>query len=125
MLRAMLVSALLALAACTNAPEAIRLDAPEPNARITSPLQASGVADNSWYFEAVFPARLVSEDGELIAEAPAVASSDWTRSGDVPFTVEMAFTVDAETPALLVLQEDMPGDNRETRQMQIPVVLLP
>lgn len=135
MLRILLVSALLALAACTDGQQAkiqrsaraddIQIEAPEPDARISSPLHASGVADNSWYFEAVFPARLMAQDGTTIAEAPAIAASDWTQRGEVPFNIEMAFTVDAETQATLVLEEDMPGENQEPRQVRIPVVLLP
>jgi hypothetical protein len=135
MLRAVIVFAVLALAACSDPQEAkiqrsanaddIRIEAPEPDARITSPLIASGVANNSWYFEAVFPARLMTADGTVIAEAPAIAASDWMAPGDVPFNVEMAFTVDAETHATLVLEEDMPGENQQPRQVRIPVVLLP
>lgn len=135
MLRIAVFSILVALTAC-GAPEDariqrsanagdIRIEAPEAGARTASPLIASGEADNSWYFEAVFPARLMAADGTVIAEAPAIAASDWTREGSVPFNVEMAFTVDAETEATLVLEEDMPGENAEPRQVRIPVVLLP
>ena len=135
MLRAAFAIAILALAACTDTQEAkiqrsagaddLRIETPEPDARITSPLIASGVANNTWYFEAVFPARLMAADGTLIAEAPAIAASDWMTPGPVPFNVEMAFTVEQETPATLVLEEDMPGENEEPRQVRIPVVLLP
>jgi hypothetical protein len=135
MLRALFVSLVLTLAACTDAQEAkiqrsanaddLRIETPAPDARIISPLTASGVANNSWYFEAVFPARLMAQDGTVIAEAPAIAASDWMAPGDVPFNVEMAFTVDAETHATLVLEEDMPGEGNEPRQVRIPVVLVP
>lgn len=135
MLRVVLISLALALTACTDAQQAkiqrsagadnIHIETPAPDARISSPLRASGEADNNWYFEAVFPARLMAQDGTMIAEAPAIAASDWTREGSVPFNVEMAFTVDQETPATLVLEEDMPADNAEPRQVRIPVVLLP
>lgn len=134
-MRILLPLTVLALAACGDANEGkiqrsvtaddIHIEAPQPDARIVSPLHASGEADNSWYFEAVFPARLMGRDGALIAEAPAIASSDWTRPGQVPFNVEMAFTVDEETPATLVLEEDMPRGDGQPRQVRIPVVLLP
>jgi hypothetical protein len=134
MLRAAVFSILIALTACADPQEAriqrsadaddIRIETPQADARVTSPLIASGEADNSWYFEAVFPARLMAADGTMIAEAPAIAASDWTREGSVPFNVEMAFTVDAETQATLVLEEDMPGEG-EPRQVRIPVVLAP
>jgi len=135
MLRAVLFSLLLAFAGCADPQQAriqrsaaaddIQIESPEPGARIASPLRASGVADNRWYFEAVFPARLMAQDGAIIAEAPAIAASDWTRPGPVPFNVEMAFTVDEETPATLVLEEDMPSGEPPERHVRIPVVLLP
>lgn len=135
MVRLIFVAIVAALAACSDPEQAriqrsgaaddVRIEAPTPSARISSPLYASGEADNSWYFEAVFPARLVADDGTIIAEAPAIAASDWMQEGAVPFNVEMPFTVDEETEATLVLEEDMPADNREPRQVRIPVVLLP
>lgn len=112
------------LAACSPQGD-ITIESPAAGARVTSPLIASGVADSSWYFEAVFPAQLMAEDGSMIAEAPAIAASDWTRPGPVAFNVEMAFTVEAETPATLVLEEDMPADSEAPRQVRIPVTLLP
>ena len=135
MLRALFLSLVVALAACTDAQEAkiqrsagaddLRIETPDPDARITSPLIASGAANNTWYFEASFPARLMAQDGTMIAEAPAIAASDWMAPGDVPFNVEMAFTVEEETHATLVLEEDRPGEGAEPRQVRIPVVLLP
>lgn len=129
-MRVVLLAVSLILAACTPAPQTgdaadVRIETPEPGARLVSPLQAEGVADNSWYFEAVFPARLVAEDGAVIAEAPAIAHSDWTVPGPVRFNVEMAFSVESETPATLVLSEDMPRDGASERAVRIPVVLLP
>jgi len=135
MLRALFFSLAVALAACTDAQEAkiqrsanaddIRIETPVPDARIVSPLTASGSADNNWYFEAIFYARLMGQDGTMIAEAPAIAASDWMQEGQVPFNVEMAFTVDAETHATLVLEEAMPAEGAEPRQVRIPLVLLP
>lgn len=134
MLRVLLLSMLVALGACDSGGERIQrsvgandieIDAPSPGARVASPLRASGEADNTWYYEAVFPAKLMARDGTLIAEAPAVAASDWTRRGDVPFNVEMAFTVEEETPATLVLEEDAPRADHPPRQVRIPVVLMP
>jgi hypothetical protein len=135
MLRVVTAFAVLALAACSDPDQAriqrsmdatdIQVASPLPDARITSPLTASGTADNTWYFEAVFPARLMARDGTMIAEAPAIAASDWTQPGDVRFNVEMAFTVSEETPATLVLEEDMPGEGETPRQVRVPVVLVP
>ncbi len=136
MLRAMMLGAgVVMLAGCmdaqdtriqrSNGADDVRIETPAPGARTTSPLRGSGAADRSWYFEAVFPARLMAHDGTIIAEAPAIAASDWTQDGPVPFNIEMAFTVDSEMEATLVLEEDTPTDNEAPRQVRVPVVLLP
>ncbi len=135
MLRGISLSCALLLTSCMDAQDVriqrsadaddIEIEAPLAGARISSPLRASGTADNSWYYEAVFPARLMNRDGTVIAEAPAIAASDWMREGAVPFNIEMAFTVEEETPASLVLEEDAPGEDRTPRHVRIPVVLVP
>jgi hypothetical protein len=136
MLRAACLALALTLAACgqggENAPIVrssragdIQIEAPISGARVSTPLLASGTANNGWYFEAVFPAKLVGADGGVIAEAPAIAASDWTQPGPVPFNIEMSFTVTAETPATLILEPDMPGENAEAALVEIPVILTP
>jgi hypothetical protein len=106
----------------------INVAAPAPNSRTPNPLIATGTAPNSWYFEAQFRAELISQDGHVIAEAPALAQTDWTKEGPVAFRVEMAYSVPSDMPATLLLQEDMPPDAdhpspRPTKEIRIPVVL--
>lgn len=104
---------------------AVIVNTPAPNARVTSPFVVEGTATGDWYFEAQFPAQLIGADGALIAEAPARAQSNWMTEAPVPYRAEFSFTVTAETPATLVLQEDMPADNANPREVRIPVVLEP
>ncbi|MEZ5936869.1 MAG: Gmad2 immunoglobulin-like domain-containing protein [Hyphomonadaceae bacterium] len=99
-------------------------------AHVTSPLKVDGVAPNDWYFEAVFPVRLETEEGAYIGEALAQAQSDWTTPGPVKFEATLGFIVEEETPAVIVLQEDTPGEAAsgeevEPRAVRIPVTLLP
>lgn len=98
---------------------------PVSGARVTSPLVAEGSAPGDWYFEAQLPAKLIGADGAVIAEAPARAQSDWMTEAPVNFRAELSFNVTRETPATLVLQEDMPADNSHPREVSIPVVLVP
>jgi hypothetical protein len=103
---------------------------PADGSKVMSPLEVTGVAPNDWYFEAVFPLKLIGADGAVIAEAPAQAQTDWTVAGPVTFKGRFAFTVDKDTPATLVLEEDMPGqddkgDDKPARTVRIPVVLAP
>lgn len=111
----------------------ITVATPAAGARVTSPLIAEGVAINNWFFEGQFVAELVV-GGQVLASAPAMQAGDtnWTDPGPVNFRVEMEFTVTAETPAELILSEDMPeyideaNDIRgPARSVRIPVVLVP
>ncbi len=98
--------------------------APVAGARVTSPLVATGNAPGDWYFEAVFAASLVGADGKVLAEGPARAQTDWTAPGDKAFVAELPFTVAADTPATLVLQEDMPPeDGPPPREVRVSVIL--
>jgi hypothetical protein len=106
-------------------PVGVTVAAPTAGARVTSPLVATGTAVGTWYFEAVFPARLERADGTLIAEGPGQAQGDWMTTGPVPFRAEVAFQVNAETPAFLVLEEDNTRDAPNPRRVRIPVTLLP
>ena len=91
----------------------------------SSPMTVTGVAPNDWYFEAIFPVELVDASGEVLAEAPAEAQSDWMQEGPIAFRADLAFEVDEPVEAELVLQEDMPGDGEEPRELRVPVLLTP
>ena len=100
--------------------------APMMGSHSKSPLTVTGIAPNNWFFEASFPVTLLDENNQTIAQAPAQAQSDWTVQGPVPFKAELSFLVLQQTRATIVLQEDMPGENRGTpREVRIPVVLEP
>jgi hypothetical protein len=103
----------------------VQVTMPKSHARVKSPLDVEGVAPNLWYFEAIFPAKLVDKDGKVLAEAPAQAQSDWTKPGPVNFKVHFEFSVAAETPASIVLEKDATGENKEIRTVHIPIVLEP
>lgn len=104
---------------------AVVINAPAANARVTSPLRVEGTAPGDWFFEAQFPAQIRGADGQVLAEAPARAQSDWMTEAPVPYVAEFQFTVTEETPATLVLQEDMPGDEANPRETTVQIVLLP
>jgi hypothetical protein len=98
---------------------------PVSGARVTSPLRVEGTAPGDWFFESVFPAELRGADGALIAEAPAQAQRDWMTEAPVPYVAQLSFSVAQETPATLVLKEDMPSGLPGQREISVPVVLAP
>jgi hypothetical protein len=157
-----LVVAVLALAACTPATEPVQQpvapappeaaieptlmadEIPAPNgeitvtgvqaeARVTSPLVVEGMVKSDWIFEGQFPAK-IEVDGKPVAEAPAMYElpQDGSYPETMKFRAELPFEVTAETPATLVLQEDMPAPvsagsdvSGPARTLRIPIVLMP
>jgi hypothetical protein len=133
-LRTLLTATAVMLSACSppaseeRAPapaiELATVDAPAANARVTSPLAISGSAPQSWYFEEQFDAVLIGDDGTVYAQAPARSSG--TGDGPRPFAGEISFTVTADTPATLLLQEQSAGeDDGSQAEVRVPVVLTP
>ena len=139
--RFLAIACVLALAACSPpsppaetvppattevaATPGLVVDSLQAGARVTSPFVVEGTAPGDWYFEAQFVAKLVGADGAVIAEAPARAQSDWMTEAPVRYRAEFTYAVTQDTPATLVLQEDMPADNAAPREVTIPVVLVP
>ena len=104
----------------------ITVETPAANARVTSPLVTSGRAPANWIFEAQFPAKLIGADGAVIAEAPARSQDDWTNGNPThPFRAELTFSVNADTPATLVLEQDMPQEGQTPHQVSVAVTLAP
>jgi hypothetical protein len=101
--------------------------------RVSSPLVVEGMVKSNWIFEGQFPAK-IEVDGKPVAEAPAMYElpQDGSYPETMKFRAELAFEVAAETPATLVLQEDMPQPVSPdsdvagpARTLRIPIVLAP
>jgi hypothetical protein len=102
--------------------ELIRLDQPQPEQLVTSPLTVTGEARGYWYFEADFPVRLLDAEGHELAVAPAQAQGDWMVEEFVPFVVELEFAEPVTTRGELVLERDNPSGLPENDdQLVVPV----
>lgn len=100
----------------------IRVNVPEPNAFIRSPLTVSGEARGNWYFEASFPVRLLDADGTVLAALPAQAQDDWMTEAFVPFKVTLIFKTPKGTTGTLVFVKDNPsGDSARDDEIRVPV----
>jgi len=85
----------------------VRLESPEPLAVIRSPLEITGRARGSWYFEASFPVVLVDWDGRIIAEGVATAEGEWMTEEFVPFRATLEFeTPDYGERGTIILRKD-------------------
>lgn len=64
----------------------IRVNDPAPLTTVSTPLQVSGEARGSWYFEGDFPVIVTDWDGRIIGEGFATAQDEWMTEAFVPFT---------------------------------------
>jgi hypothetical protein len=109
-------------ATSTSKDNLIRLEAPQPNSLVRSPLTIRGQARGTWYFEASFPVRLLDANGKVLVAQPAQAQSDWMTEDFVPFISTLIFKTPSTTTGWLVLAKDNPsGLVEHDDELRIPV----
>lgn len=102
----------------------IKIFKPSPNSVVQSPLLIEGEARGFWFFEALFPIRLVDENNKEIAVAIAQAQSDWMTKDFVPFRAVIEFEPPAAEKGFLVFQKDNPSDLSENDdEVRVPVII--
>lgn len=105
----------------------IVVDSIKTNSTIKSPLTITGRARGTFYFEASFPVTLVDLKGNILAQTPAQAQSDWMTTEFVPFKVTLNYTEPKEvTSGVLIFHNDNPSGLPENdREYRIPVTIAP
>ena len=100
----------------------VHLTTPQANEVVSSPLQVTGEAYGTWYFEASFPIELRDANGNLVAQAIAQAQSDWMVEDFVAFTATLTFGQPQTPNGTLILKKDNPsGLPEHDAQLTIPV----
>ncbi|MDO8564455.1 MAG: Gmad2 immunoglobulin-like domain-containing protein [bacterium] len=94
----------------------IRIEAPRPNSKVTSPLVVRGMARGNWFFEASFPLKLLDGNGKEIAVSHAQAQADpatgevnWMTTEFVPFEGKLMFSIPETKEGTLILAKDNPS----------------
>lgn len=116
----------------TTSSKRVTLSSPLPNTVITSPLSLTGEA-GGWYFEGSFPVEIVDASGNIIAQGPATATTDWMTTDFVPFTASLTFvnpyTVgdpESEKVGKIILRKDNPSGLPENDDsLEIPIRFAP
>ncbi len=102
----------------------IIIDSPLTNQLMTSPGTVEGRAKGHWFFEGIFPVRLLDAGGGEIARASAQAQSDWMTSGFVPFRAELKFDKATTATGTLILERNNPSGLSENEgRIEVPVHL--
>jgi hypothetical protein len=106
----------------TKPEEAIRVNTPQPDQAVSSPIVISGEARGSWYFEAQFPIRLLDRTGKELGTAIATAQGEWMTTEFVPFTASLKFTSPVSEEGILVFTKSNPSDLPENAdEYRMPV----
>ncbi len=89
---------------------------------VSSPLLITGEA-RLWYFEGVFPIKLIDGNGRIIVSGQAEADGEWTTDEWVPFTAELNFSTQLSgSKGRLIFLADNPSDLPENDDsFSIPV----
>ncbi|MDD5569196.1 MAG: Gmad2 immunoglobulin-like domain-containing protein [Candidatus Pacebacteria bacterium] len=100
----------------------IRVTAPKPNDHITSPLTITGEARGTWFFEAVFPIKIIDANGNQLGTAQAQAQAPWMTEDFVPFTATLVFQTPTTAKGTLILEKDNPsGLTQNSDELLVPV----
>lgn len=108
---------------CGVIEEKIKIEQPQINEIIPSPLEIKGKARGFWFFEASFPIELRDENKNLIAQSLGEAQTDWMTDNFVPFESTMEFSVPETEKGVLIFKKDNPSGLLENdEQLEIPVI---
>ncbi len=100
----------------------IRVNTPQPEQVITSPLLVEGEARGTWFFEGDFPVKLLDENDNVMAIAIAQAQSEWMTEDFVSFRVEIEFSKPFTNRGTLVLEKDNPsGLPEHADELRVPI----
>ncbi|MFA6410624.1 MAG: DUF333 domain-containing protein [Candidatus Buchananbacteria bacterium] len=100
---------------------------PNLNQEFSFPLEITGQAKGSWFFEASFPIKLLDEKNQVIAQTVATAQGDWMTQNFVDFKAILVGSILSQAgqiPVTLVLERDNPsGLPQNDEKISIPLIL--
>ncbi len=105
----------------------IVIDSPELNSAVTSPIQITGQARGTYFYEGSFPILVTDANGQIIGDGIATAQGDWATESFVPFTATVLYLPPQGTIGKngnIILRNSNPSGLPENSiQRVIPVVL--
>lgn len=110
-------------AAMVSSDGKLTVEVPRSNDIIVSPAEFSGtVTGGGWFFEAVFPVKVLDGDGTMLGAGQARAASDWMTTGTVPWTASIVFSAPKHATGTVVFAKDNPsGMPEKDLTLSIPV----
>lgn len=84
-----------------------------------------GKARGFWFFEGVFPARLVDNNGDLILAESISSDGNWMTEDFVDFNATFNFETDAPSGTLILHNDNPSGLSENDDQILIPLQFRP
>lgn len=104
----------------------IRVTSPDAHAVVQSPLHVTGDARGTWYFEAVFPVRVLDANGQELGVIAVHSVGDWMTEDFVPFAGDVTFRTPTTATGTVVFEQDNPSGLPENAdELRIPVRFAP
>ena len=99
---------------------------PSAGGLISSPVAITGsVTGGGWFFEAVFPVKVLDGDGTVLGQGQAQATGtpgDWMSTGTVPFAANIAFSAPKYATGTILFEKDNPsGLPQNAGELRLPV----
>lgn len=92
---------------------------PQAEQIIHGPFAVEGKARGSWFFEGVFPIKLLDGNGKEITRGQAHATGEWMTQDFVPFSAELDFKAPTTATGTLIFHNDnpsgLPANDKEFR----------
>lgn len=92
-----------------NTQDMIMIDYPKVDSIIQSPIDVSGSARGSWFFEASAPVVIVDGDGNVLGAKYITANGEWMTTDFVPFTGSIDFMESKTAIGKVIFQKDNPS----------------
>lgn len=94
---------------------------PLPNKKLSSPVKIVGKAPGTWFFEATLFVKIVDEEGTILGQGPAMATSDWMTTSLVPFEATLPFTYPSTKKGSIIIEADDPSGRGFAPHASFPV----
>lgn len=111
----------------TEIEDLIEVSKPQLAQSVSSPIEISGRARGTWFFEGDFSIVLTDWDGRIIGEAIAQSEDDWMTEDFVNFNANLEYEIDEEIyspKATIIFQKDNPsGLPEHDNALEYPIYL--
>lgn len=88
--------------------------------------EVEGSVVGDWFFEGVFPVRVINQEGEIMDSLSAEALEEWTTEEAVPFSFKIETDLDEESIVVLKFEKSNPsGLEENSDSAEITITLKP